>query len=154
MDDAVGAGGFRTFDVSARPFAPAGWWSRVAAGALDFVVVYGGASVAIAVAGVASNTLLAAVLVAVLVGVVLYAPLMLALADGRTLGKRAVGIRVECADGEAIGLGRALVRELVAKTLLLAVVPFLGILDVLWPLVQSDNRALHDLMCGTRVVEV
>jgi uncharacterized RDD family membrane protein YckC len=87
------------------------------------------------------------------VGLFLYAPLMLAFGGGQTLGKRAVGIRVELADGRPIGLGRALARELLVKALLFGVIPFVGFIDVLWPLWDGDNRALHDIVCGSRVVD-
>jgi uncharacterized RDD family membrane protein YckC len=32
------------------------------------------------------------------------------------------------------------------------VIPFFGIVNVLWPLWQAENRAGHDLICGTGVV--
>jgi uncharacterized RDD family membrane protein YckC len=153
MDDAAMADGIRMPKMPLAINSPAGWWSRVGASAVDSVIIYGGLFVAIALAGVVSNAALIVALIVGLLGVVLYAPLMLAFSGGQTLGKRAVGIRVELSDGGSIDLGRALAREVLIKALLFGVVPFVGFLNLLWPLWNSDNRALHDLMCGSRVVD-
>ena len=147
------ADSIRMLETPSATYSPAGWWSRVGASLLDSVVMYGGLFVAIALAGVVSNTVLVVALIVSLVGLLLYAPLMLAFGGGQTLGKRAVGIRVKLDDGRPIGLGRALVRELLVKSLLFGVIPFVGFVNVLWPLWDGDNRALHDIMCGSRVVD-
>lgn len=66
---------------------------------------------------------------------------------GQTPGMRALGLRVTTADGDALGLWRALLRVL---GLGLAIVPlFAGFLTVL---VDYRRRALPDLMAGTVVV--
>jgi uncharacterized RDD family membrane protein YckC len=81
----------------------------------------------------------------------LYAPLMLAFNDGQTVGKKALSIAVVKDDGGPIGFGRALWRELVVRFLLgILVIP--GIVDVLWPLWDKENRALHDMAASTRVI--
>ncbi len=73
--------------------------------------------------------------------------------SGQTLGKRAVGIRVvHQASAAPIGVGRAALRELLAKNVV-AIVPFGGLIDNLWPLWEDHQLALHDLMTGTRVVK-
>ncbi len=68
--------------------------------------------------------------------------------NGQTLGKQLLGIRVVRDDGEPVGLGTALGRDLVAK-------PALGILtlglDFLWPLGERERRALHDKAARTHV---
>lgn len=137
---------------------PAGWWARVGAALLDSIVVLvtvfvlafaGGAVVGLSGgdepdAG-AGSTLFTVVFVA---AAVLYAPVMLALNHGRTWGKQACGIRVVNRDYAPIGFGRALLRELPAKGIL-SVIP---LIDPLWPLWESEKRALHDLVVATRVV--
>jgi uncharacterized RDD family membrane protein YckC len=152
VDDAAMADGIGISGTPSATGSPAGWWSRVGAAAVDSVIMYGGLFVALAFAGVVSNAVLIVALIVGLMGVVLYAPLMLAFCGGQTLGKRAVGIRVELGDGGSIGLGLALGREVLIKALVFGVIPFIGFLNVLWPLWDGENRALHDLICGSRVV--
>ena len=94
---------------------------------------------------------------AVAIVALLYAPLMMARTNGKTLGRMAMGIRVVRASGEAMTFSWALLREVVVKALLFG---FLGsltfgiasLLDVLWPLWDDENRALHDFVVNTRVV--
>lgn len=76
---------------------------------------------------------------------------------GQTPGKRALGIRVVLEEGTPMTFGRALQRELIAKTLIL--VPLTAITfglaflaNYLWPLRDPQNRAGHDYLAKTRVV--
>lgn len=72
---------------------------------------------------------------------------------GDTPGKRALGLAVETEAGRAPPLLRALGRE---TLLCLALVPLLGpILCAadLGGLFVRDGRALHDHVCGTRVID-
>jgi uncharacterized RDD family membrane protein YckC len=50
-----------------------------------------------------------------------------------------------------VGLARATGREVLKA--IFGVTFVLYVTDVLWPLWQRENRALHDLIAGTRVVE-
>ena len=69
-----------------------------------------------------------------------------------------MGIRVVRANGEAMTFGWAMLREVAVKTLLFGML--LGsitlglawLVDVLWPLRDDENRALHDFIVDTRVV--
>ncbi|MDH4146145.1 MAG: RDD family protein, partial [Acidimicrobiia bacterium] len=72
---------------------------------------------------------------------------------GQTLGKMAMGIRVADKNtGESIGIGRALGRYLVGLVLsALCFVPY--VLNVLWPLWDSNNQALHDKAIGSVVLD-
>ena len=90
--------------------------------------------------------------------------------NGQTLGKQTVGIRAVRADGAAIGVGTALLREVVAKGLLIwltsgLISGFLGFFDGgaigavvaigVWygpALFDEQRRGLHDRLCSTRVV--
>lgn len=90
-------------------------------------------------------------------GALLYAPVAMALLDGRTVGKLIMGLRVVGDDGRPVGFGRAFLREVVVKGLVLAIasgatggLAFLA--DALWPFVDDRRRALHDLISGTRVI--
>ncbi len=79
-------------------------------------------------------------------------------ANGQTIGKQAAGIRVVQVSGEPFTYGPAALREFAIKYLLFGVVGgfFLAIptlLDYLWPLWDDKNRALHDMLASTRVVQ-
>lgn len=67
---------------------------------------------------------------------------------GRTLGKWATGLRVECRDGDPVTFARALVRHTVGYLLSLLTLGF-GFLVAAF---SRDGRALHDLLAGTVVV--
>lgn len=75
-----------------------------------------------------------------------------------TVGKHAVGLAVRRDDGTRITLGRALLREVVARQVLLgAAGAFLGgipaLLDALWPTWDRRSQALHDKIASTVVVQ-
>jgi uncharacterized RDD family membrane protein YckC len=84
---------------------------------------------------------------------------------GATLGKMALGLRVAGPDGARPSCGRALARGLVEAMVLLAVefTPLLlgklWYLSYLWLLtyavaaVHPRTLALHDMLCGTHVVQ-
>lgn len=72
-----------------------------------------------------------------------------AFAGGRTLGKRAMGIRVLNADGSPLTFWRSLVRNLVRLVDQLPTAYLVGIVSVL---VTKRNQRLGDLAAGTIVV--
>jgi uncharacterized RDD family membrane protein YckC len=79
--------------------------------------------------------------------------------NGQTLGRKATDIRVIRTDGRPITFGFAMLREVVVKTLLFGVVGGMTVgiaqlVDVLWPLWDEENRALHDFIVNTRTVRV
>jgi uncharacterized RDD family membrane protein YckC len=152
----------------------AGWWSRVAATLLDGLIISVGglllmilfgavfsagffASEEAGVASVIIGLMLAFVAFAIIS--LLYAPWMMARTDGRTLGRMAVGIRVVRASGEPVTFGWAMLREVAVKWLLFGAVlssitfGLAWLLDVLWPLWDEENRALHDMIVDSRVVK-
>ena len=94
---------------------------------------------------------------AIAIVALLYAPLMMARTNGKTLGRMAMGIRVVRANGEPMTFGCAMLREVVVKALLFGIAGSLtfglaNLADVLWPLWDDENRALHDFVVNTRVV--
>jgi uncharacterized RDD family membrane protein YckC len=138
------------------------WWSRVGAYLLDAIftsivswvgvgLIYGGSEVL----GV----------ILVLAGIVvafLYFPITMMREgenNGQSFGKQILGIRVIRDSGESVSFGWALLRQFVVIYLLFSVVggflfgiPWL--IDVLWPLWDSQNRALHDMIVSSHVVRV
>lgn len=83
----------------------------------------------------------------------LYTTACLALWQGRTVGKRVMRIRVVREDGRAPDWQVAAVRQIPLQSVVAAIVPFFGIVDYLWPLWDRENRALHDMLAHTRVVQ-
>jgi uncharacterized RDD family membrane protein YckC len=148
-----------------------GWWRRVGATVIDGIIV---SAIAIAImaplgigifasgdndAGViafALAFLVAALVVAVVA--LLYAPLLMARTNGQTFGRMATGIRVVRTSGEPMSFGWAMLREVAVKALLINALAgsvtfgLAGLLDVLWPLWDEENRALHDFLVQTRTV--
>ena len=82
---------------------------------------------------------------------------MMARTNGKTLGRMALGIRVVRANGKPMTFGFAMLREVAVKALLFGILASItaglaSLADVLWPLWDDENRALHDFIVDTRVV--
>jgi uncharacterized RDD family membrane protein YckC len=78
-------------------------------------------------------------------------------ANGQTWGKQILGIRVVRVNGQPYDFGAGLLRQGVVQYLLfwcvggfLFYIPTL--LNYLWPLWDDENRALHDMICDSRVI--
>ena len=148
------------------------WWRRVVAALIDGAIIGVGALIILAIfGGVFSvgffggeDAGTVSVIVGLLLGVVavaivalLYAPLLMARTNGQTWGKQILGIRVIRTSGERMDFGWAALREVgikafgvgIANTFTFGLAFFA---DVLWPLWDSENRALHDFAASTRVV--
>jgi uncharacterized RDD family membrane protein YckC len=132
-----------------------GWWQRVGAALLDGLIV----GLPILVVIIAVDPLLGILLG--LTATLTYYPLTMmreGQANGQTIGKQMTGIRVVQVSGEPFAYGAGVMREFAIKYLLFNVVGgfFLGIpslLNYLWPLWDDENRALHDMLASTRVVQ-
>jgi uncharacterized RDD family membrane protein YckC len=141
-------------------------WGRRMGGALVDFAVAGGAFLvsgwvaAILVVIDGTGAIVAAILLvaAGVGGAILYAPLLMVRSgerNGQTLGKQAIDMRVVRRDGEPIGLGVAVLREVVFKWFFGVAITgglFL-IVDALWPLFERNGLAVHDIATKTRVVE-
>jgi uncharacterized RDD family membrane protein YckC len=176
--DQVPPGGWEN-PIPGRPqiTAPyAGWWRRAGATIVDGLIVSVPVAIlgAIVFGGLAGSFdddgggdvvgfVLASIAYLGLVAVVflLYAPLLMRRPDarnGQTWGKQMFGIRVVRTNGLPMDFVWSGLREVVVKLLAVGVastfiplVPWL--LDVLWPLWDDENRAVHDMIVETRVVE-
>ena len=155
----------------------AGWWSRVGAAIVDMVVIlvpalilgaaiFGGFTAAFSdddsgldVLGAVAAGLAYLLLLTVIA--IIYAPLLMRRPgerNGQTWGKQLFGIRVVRTNGVPMDFTWSAVREPLVKGLglgfastIIPLVPYL--LDVLWPLWDDENRAVHDMVVGTRVVK-
>jgi uncharacterized RDD family membrane protein YckC len=147
----------------------ASWGRRAGAQIIDGIIIAVGAVVLFALLAALGLTVdtdggAAAFVVAALVAVavfsvvaLLYAPAMMSRTNGRTLGRMAMNIRVIRAGGERITFGFALLREVLVKSLLVgalasATFGLAWLLDILWPLWDEENRALHDFVVNTRTI--
>jgi uncharacterized RDD family membrane protein YckC len=151
-----------------------GWWRRVGAQLIDGIVIGVVVTIIIILITAAAGGvgflggdttgyggivlgLLFSMLIATAVAL-LYAPMYMARTNGQTLGKQAMGIRVVRPKGQPVDFLWSVLREVIVKTLLFAGIGgsftfgLAWLLDVLWPLWDDENRALHDLIVDSRVV--
>lgn len=149
-----------------RPLA--GWGTRLAAYLIDGlilavpVVILAGIVIAIA-AGSDTGAIVTGILgfLAYLVVLFLYAPLLMAregARNGQTWGKQMLDIRVVRDGGEPMSFGWAALREIAVKGLAVSIasgiIPFIPwFLNYFWPLWDDQNRALHDMVVSTHVVQ-
>ncbi|MET0513258.1 MAG: RDD family protein, partial [Thermoleophilaceae bacterium] len=154
----------------------ASWGSRVAAAIIDgliisipavalFLILVGGSvgitggdddASAWAIVGVSFLWVLIVAAIALL-----YAPATMARQgehNGQTWGKQLIGIRVLHDHHDRMTFAWAALREVVIKFLLVgiasSIIPVLPwLLDILWPLWDDENRALHDMIVQTHVVK-
>jgi uncharacterized RDD family membrane protein YckC len=148
------------------PGDPAGWWRRAGAAIIDGLLV---GVVAVVIALVASGAFGAsddgetaiAAFVGIFVGSFYYGKLMSREGEmnGRTWGMQVTDIRVVRVDGQPITFGFALIREILVKQILFGYLAVFTLyiatlLNYLWPLWDSRNRALHDHICKTLVRSV
>jgi uncharacterized RDD family membrane protein YckC len=149
-----------------RPLA--GWGTRLGATVIDWLIllVPVGVLVAIIVAvAVGSDTgaIVTGILgfLAYLVVAFIYAPLLMSREgerNGQTWGKQVLGIRVVRDGGETMSFWYAALREIVVKGFAVGVassiIPFIPwFLNYFWPLWDDQNRALHDMVVSTHVVQ-
>jgi uncharacterized RDD family membrane protein YckC len=153
----------------------ASWGSRVGAAIIDGLIIFIPATILFFVlvagavgltgddsdvsVGVIIGSLILWFLVVAAIAL-FYAPTLMArqgTGNGQTWGKQMLGIRVVRDTGERMSFGWAALREVVVKGLavgiassIIPVIPWL--LDVLWPLWDDQNRALHDMAVQTHVM--
>lgn len=145
---------------------PAGWWIRVAAAVVDFLVPFAITVVPFAVgmvmafgdttydeatetiSGVDTSGLVVSGLAwLAFVGLDLWNRGIRVGARGQSLGKQLVGVRVVRRDGSVTGPLEGFFRWLLGSFLQWT---FIGLLvDLLWPLGDEHRRTVHDLAIGT-----
>ncbi|HWT91490.1 MAG TPA: RDD family protein [Solirubrobacteraceae bacterium] len=151
------------------PETLAGWGARAIATIIDGIIIGAIAALLLAAFGLGfANTdsdgglgalIVASLLAALAFAVVslVYAPALMARTNGQTLGKKAAGTRVVRTSGQPTDFWWSALREVVIKGLVVgfasSVTGGLAYLaDVLWPLPDGQNRALHDFVVDSRVV--
>ena len=147
--------------LMAPPGGPAGFWIRVVATIIDWLVICTLAAVMVGVvlggvflSGESARGIVAAIgLIIGIIGLVvlswLYEALMTSSPRGATFGKRAIGARIVRADGVQLSFGRASARHF-AKVIITPLVPFgFGFLLAAW---TAGKRAIHDMIADTLVI--
>lgn len=132
------------------------WSARARAQIIDVLIISVAAAFAVLVAGGGSADEISRTSLSIIaaVGSLTYNVVLLArggTANGQTVGKHAMGIRVVRTDGAPLTFADSLRRELLGRSLP-SVIPFYIALDVLWPLNDPQRQAIHDKIAGTLVV--
>jgi uncharacterized RDD family membrane protein YckC len=70
---------------------------------------------------------------------------------GYTLGKRALGIRIARVDGEKVGIGTMLLRDIVAGLVYIITLGIGIIVSAFMVGLREDSRSIHDFIAGTYV---
>jgi uncharacterized RDD family membrane protein YckC len=135
---------------AAAGVVPGKWWNRVGAAILDSLLVGLPVVIVFAATGNYSSGQFDAPQLTSAVLLLIYAILMLTYRAGQTVGKGVANVRVLRADGNPIELGRAAGRETVKA--IFALTGILYVISALWAVWHPENKALHDLIAGTRVV--
>jgi uncharacterized RDD family membrane protein YckC len=146
----------------------ASWGTRLAAYLIDVLILLVPVVIlAIVVIAVAAGSDTGAILTGVLsffaylIVLFIYAPVLMAregVHNGQTWGKQLLDIRVVRDTGQPMSFGWAALREIVIKQLAVgiasSIIPFIPwFLDYFWPLWDDQNRALHDMVVSTHVVQ-
>lgn len=178
IDGAVASDARERAETAAQPGQVAGFWIRLGSDALDAVVLWVvGWMLSLPLRGVFERLGERAVFVGLAISMAYTGILQSRFGDGRTLGKKLLGLRVVRLDGSLMSLDRSLVRYALMGLLvyqgavayaLLSLLPFLGFAPV--QTVVSGiatvlflgcvvvvpfhplKRGLHDLLAGTIVI--
>jgi uncharacterized RDD family membrane protein YckC len=143
----------------------AGWGERTGGALIDLtimIMIIGGGTLIGTIVLVSGGWRIALGILIILAGVIgsiVYAPVAVARAgesNGLTLGKRAVGVRAVRDDGKPIGFWLGMLREFVIPIVfgILVTGGLFWLVDAFWPLVDSRNRAVHDIVSGTHVIKL
>lgn len=132
-----------------------GFWIRFAAKFLDGLlagcVAFGLAIPVVAMAGASGkpgvSDLIGSLVQFGMQGLMILYNTLMIWKFGATLGKKALGLRVVCADGSPVSFGRALGRAF--AELLSGCFCYIGYIIAAF---DEEKRALHDHICGTRVI--
>ncbi|NQF14087.1 RDD family protein [Brevibacillus sp. HB1.3] len=128
------------------PSNPVGFWRRLGAGLLDAIII--GIPLILITYIITGNTednFITNIISS------LYSLLVPVFWHGYTVGKRIVGIRIARIDGEPVGIGTMLLRDLVGGIVYIITLGIGLIVSVIMVAVRQDKRSLHDLIAGTYV---
>ncbi|MFI8711265.1 RDD family protein [Brevibacillus brevis] len=128
------------------PSNPVGFWRRLGAGLLDAIII--GIPLLLITYIITGNTednLVTNIITS------LYNLLVPVFWHGYTVGKRIAGIRIARIDGDPVGIGTMLLRNLVGGIVYVITLGIGIIVSAIMVAVRQDKRSLHDLIAGTYV---
>lgn len=125
----------------------AGWWRRVGATIIDYLIVAVGAVVVSMFFAATQSAAIAFIgLLVVFVGVAAYF-IVPNTNGGATVGKSVLGVKIQLEDGGDLGLGVSTLRFLGSA------LSWTWILGILWPLWDDKKQSFHDKIALTVVVK-
>lgn len=144
-----------------------GWWRRVGALVIDYVIVWIPVGIMLSVLGVSPeaklvdgrlpNELDGVGWLVTLIAAAIYFMITMSAWNGQTVGKRVTGIRVVRESGEPVDAKFAFVRQTLVigflfNSVLIILIFIPTVLNYLWPLWDDNHQALHDKIVRSRVV--
>jgi uncharacterized RDD family membrane protein YckC len=127
---------------------PAGFWIRLGAGILDGLFLF----VVLGILGsIIYNQFIVEDYSVLDLIELLYFLLLPIFWHGYTVGKRVCGIRIARVDGEKVGLGTMLLRDVVAGIVYVFTFGIGIIVSAFMVGLREDKRAIHDFIAGTFV---
>ncbi|WP_332628776.1 RDD family protein [Halalkalibacter flavus] len=127
---------------------PAGFWVRLGAGILDSIILF-------VVLGFISSIVYGQFFIDSFSFIdtfnLLYYLLLPVFWYGYTIGKKALGIRIVRVDGEKVGIGTMLLRELVGGFIYVITLGITVIVSAFMVGLRDDKRSIHDMIAGTYV---
>lgn len=130
-----------------RQVVYAGFWSRFAAGFIDFLICYAFNYVIGYMADTGQSMRISGNLIGI-IAFWLYDAVQESSNAQATLGKKALGIRVTTLNGNKLSFGQATGRHF--GKYVSAVILFIGYLMMLW---DDRSQTLHDKMAGALVIK-
>ncbi|GEL77578.1 RDD family protein [Tenuibacillus multivorans] len=134
------------FDIDEED--PGGFWRRLLALIIDAIIVgLPVSAVVLLFMGEGAPAEAAIDLIMFLYGVIV--PVVW---SGYVVGKYIMGVRIVKENGDKLGIGTMLMRNLVAGIAYVITFGILLIVSILMVAIRDDKKAVHDFVAGTRVI--
>ncbi|MCT8136742.1 RDD family protein [Anaerobacillus sp. CMMVII] len=123
---------------------PAGFGERFFAQILDFLIIF-------LPIGILSYTISGELTLPFDILMFLYGIILPVVWKGYTVGKKIMGIRIVKMNGDQVGIGTMLLRNLVSGLIYTLTFGIGSIVSFFMVIFREDKRAIHDLIAGTIV---
>lgn len=132
--------------VTQRVASPAGFWIRVLASLLDSIIVMLPLTfISYLITGGWGGDIFTTILS------LLYYVIVPAVWHGYTVGKRIVGIRIAKVNGDKVGFGTMIMRNIVGSIIYIVTLGLAVIVSAFMVGLRNDKRSIHDFVAGTYV---
>jgi len=129
---------------------PAGFWIRFIATLIDSIVISAPFGIITFALGNVENPTVDALSN---ITSILYTLLLPVYWHGYTVGKKLMGIRIVKVNGERVGIGTMLMRNIVSGLIYVLTLGIAVIISAFMVALRTDRRAIHDLIAGTYVMK-